>query len=259
MNMRKWLLSLVFLLSVSPLFAKVVTQTVEYKDGDQALEGYLVYDDASADKRPGVLVFHAWDGIGEHVKDSAKKLAKLGYVAFVADVYGKGVHPSNPAEFKAQAGKYFADRKLMRSRAKAAMDTLSQDPRVDSSKIAAIGYCFGGAVSLELGRSGAPLAAIATFHGSLANPTPADDANIKAKVLILQGGDDKFTLSDVPAMEKSFKDNNVDYKLVVYPGAVHGFTEPMNKGDMPGLKYDAKADKASWKEMKELFAKVFRS
>jgi dienelactone hydrolase len=130
---------------------------------------------------------------------------------------------------------------------------------VDPAKVAAIGYCFGGATVLELGRSGADIAGIVTFHGGLDNPTPANAKNIKAKVLVCQGGSDNFTLSSVPAFKKEMDDAKVDYKFVVYKGAVHGFTNPDNKGTVPGLKYDAKADKESWKEMKKFFEKIFKS
>jgi len=198
------------MLLVGPAFAKVVTKTVEYKDGDQVLSGYLAYDDAIQGKRPAILIFHEWSGLGSYIQHRAREMARLGYVAFAADVYGKDVHPSNPDEYKKEMNKYYADRKLMRSRAQAAWDQLTQNPSVDATKIAAIGYCFGGAVALELGRTGAPLLGIVTIHGGLANPNPENDAKIKAKVLILQGGDDKFTLGDLPALESSLKSNHVD-------------------------------------------------
>lgn len=118
---------------------------------------------------------------------------------------------------------------------------------VDTTKIAAIGYCFGGTTVLELGRSGELIAGIVSFHGGLGNPTPADDKNIKAKVLVLQGGADNFTLSDVPTFKKSFDDAKIDYKFISYPGVVHGFTNPDNKGTIQGVKYNAGADKKSWK------------
>ncbi len=257
--MRSWLLMLALILTVGPVFAKVVTKTVEYKDGNQTLAGYLAYDDSIQGKRPGVLVLHEWNGLGHYIQWRAREMARLGYVAFAADIYGKNVHPSNPDEFKKESGKYYADRPLMRSRVQAALSQLTQNPMVDTAKIAAIGYCFGGAVALELGRTGAPLLGIVTVHGGLADPIPADDANIKAKVLILQGGDDKFTLGDLPALENSFKSNKVDYRVVTYPGAVHGFSNPDNKGSIPGILYNEKADKASWREMVDFLKKIFNS
>ena len=130
---------------------------------------------------------------------------------------------------------------------------------VDTTKIAAIGYCFGGTTVLELGRSGAPIAGIVSFHGGLSNPVPADDQNIKAKVLVCQGGADQFTLADVPAFKKSLDDAKVDYQFISYPGAVHGFTNPDNKGIVPNIKYDADANKKSWQAMKDFFKKIFNS
>jgi len=257
--MRSWLLSLFLILAVSPGYAKVITQTVEYQDGDQALEGYLAYDDSIQGKRPGILVVHEWNGLGHYVQSRAEQLAKLGYVAFAADIYGKGVRPSTVDESKAESGKFYADRKLLRERVNAGLQQLENNSMVDTTKVAAIGYCFGGATVLELGRSGANIAGIVSFHGGLANPTPADDKNIKAKVLVLQGGADNFTLPDVPTFKKSFDDAKVDYQFITYPGAVHGFTNPDNKGALPGVKYDADADKKSWQAMKDFFKKIFNS
>jgi dienelactone hydrolase len=257
--MRRLIFSLLLVLAVSPVFAKVVTQTVDYKDGDQVLEGYLAYDDSVQGKRPGVLVVHEWNGLGHYAQSRARQLAKLGYVAFAADIYGKGVRPATAEESKAESGKFYADRKLLRERVNAGLDQLEKNELVDSSKIAAIGYCFGGTTVLELGRSGAPVAGIVSFHGGLGNPVPADDKNIKAKLLICQGGADQFTLKDVPDFKKSLDSAKVDYQYIEYPGAVHGFTNPDNKGDMAGVKYNADADKKSWQAMKDFFKKIFNS
>jgi dienelactone hydrolase len=258
--MKRWFIStLLTLVSFSPALAKVVTQTVEYKDGKTALEGYLAYDDSVQGKRPGVLVVHEWNGLGHYVQSRCEQLAKLGYVAFAADIYGKGVRPTDPKACGAEATKYKTDRSLMRERVNAGLAQLQKNEMVDPAKIAAIGYCFGGTTVLELGRSGAPIAGIVSFHGGLDNPTPADDKNIKAKVLVLQGGADKFTLADLPALKKSLSDAKVDYRVVVYPGAVHGFTNPDNKGTNPGVKYDANADRGSWNAMMDFFKKIFKS
>jgi dienelactone hydrolase len=257
--MRSLLLSLLLILAVSPGYAKVITQTVEYQDGDQALEGYLAYDDSIQGKRPGILVVHEWNGLGHYVQSRAKQLAKLGYVAFAADIYGKGIRPSTMDECKAESGKFYADRKLLRERVNAGLQQLENNQMVDTARVAAIGYCFGGTTVLELGRSGAPVAGIVSFHGGLSNPVPADDQNIKAKVLVCQGGADQFTLGDVPAFKKSLEDAKVDYQFISYPGAVHGFTNPDNKGTVPNIKYDADADKKSWRAMKDFFKKIFNS
>ena len=257
--MKKVLLALAVFSFLSPALAELKTKTVEYKDGDKVLEGYLAYDDSLQGKRPGILVVHEWNGLGHYAKGRADQLAKLGYVAFAADIYGKGVRPSTFEACKAESGKFYANRGMLRRRAKAGLSELKKNELVDQKKIAAIGYCFGGATVLELGRSGADVAGIVTFHGGLDNPKPADAKNIKAKVLVCQGGADQFTLSSVPAFKKEMDDAKVDYKFVTYKGAVHGFTNPDNDGKTPGLKYDEKADKASWKEMKKFFKKLFNS
>jgi dienelactone hydrolase len=258
--MKKWLafLSLLFLAG-SPAWAELKTQKVEYKDGDTVLEGYLAYDDSFTGKRPGILVVHEWTGLGHYVESRCDQLAKLGYVAFAADIYGKAEQPTDMKACMAQATKYKTNRPLMRERVNAGLVQLQKNEMVDPAKIAAIGYCFGGTTVLELGRSGAPIAGIVSFHGGLDNPTPADDKNIKAKVLICQGGEDKFTLGDLPALKKSLSDAKVDYKVVVYPGAVHGFTNPDNTGKTAGVKYDVNADKNSWAAMMDFFKKIFKS
>lgn len=258
--MKRWVaVVLLFCLSLGSVHAKVVSQTVDYKDGDTVLEGYLAYDDSIQGKRPGILVVHEWNGLGHYVQGRAEQLAKLGYVAFAADIYGKGVRPNTMDACKAESGKYYADRKLLRKRVNLGMDQLKGNPLVDTSKIAAIGYCFGGSAVLELGRSGADIAGIVSFHGALDNPNPADTKNIKAKVLICQGGADQWTLPALPTLEKEMKDAKIDYKVIVYKDAVHGFTNPDNKGTIPGLKYNAKADMASWQAMKDFFKKIFKS
>ncbi len=250
---------LLVLASFGPIFAELKTQVVEYKDGGTTLEGYLAYDDSVQGKRPGILVVHEWNGLGRYAKSRADQLAKLGYVAFAADIYGKGVRPESFEACKAESGKYYADRVMLRRRANAGLAVLRKNDLVDTEKIAAIGYCFGGATVLELGRSGADIAGIVSFHGGLDNPKPADAKNIKAKVLVCQGGADNFTLSSVPGFKKEMDDAKVDYQFISYKGAVHGFTNPDNKGTVPGLKYNAKADKASWKAMKEFLKNIFKS
>jgi dienelactone hydrolase len=248
------------LLMSSTVLGALKTQTVEYKQGDAVLEGYLSYDDSFQGKRPGVLVIHEWTGLGDYAKMRADKLAQLGYVAFAADIYGKGVRPKDPKDASAEAGKYYADRALMRSRARAGLDILRANPLVDTSRVAVIGYCFGGTCALELARSGAPITGTVTFHGGLATPTPQDAANIKGKVLALHGAADPFVKpEDVTAFEKEMTDAKVDWQLVKYGGAVHGFTNPANGNDVSkGAAYDASADARSWEAMKMFFAEILK-
>ena len=241
-----------------PASAAVKTEVVEYKDGEQICEGFLAYDDAAKGKRPGVVVVHEWMGLGDYAKERAMKLAELGYVAFAADIYGKGIRAKDTKEAGQLAGKYKGDLPLLRSRARAAFDTLARNPRTDPAKIFAIGYCFGGTTALELARSGAPLAGTVSFHGGLATKDPADAKNVKGRVLVLHGAADPYVPpTEVAAFQKEMDDAKVDWQMVYYAGAVHSFTNP-GAGNDPskGAAYDAKADRRSWEAMKAFFAEA---
>lgn len=239
--------------------AELKTRTVEYKQGDAVLEGYLAWDDAFHGKRPGVLVVHEWTGIGPYVKMRCDRLARMGYIAFAADIYGKGVRPQTPQEAGEQAGKYKKDRPLLRARTSAALETLRKQDLVDPGRIAAIGYCFGGTAVIELARSGADLAGVVSFHGGLDSPNPADGKNIKAKVLALQGADDPFVpAADIAAFEDEVRKAGVDWQFVAYGGAVHSFTNPDAGNDnSKGAAYNARADRRSWEAMKAFFEEIF--
>jgi len=185
-------------------------------------------------------------------------LAKLGYVAFAPDIYGKGVRPATPQQAMQESSKYGKDRPLMRQRVQAGLEQLKSNPDVDPNRIAAIGYCFGGTVALELGRSGADIAAIATFHAGLSNPSPVDAKNIKVRVLVLQGANDPFAKpADVDKFEDEMRATKVDWQFVSYGGAVHGFSNPHNNDPEHGLVYDKRADQRSWKAMQDFFNETF--
>lgn len=241
------------------VLAEVKTQVVEYKHGNTVLEGYLAYDDAVQGKRPGVVVVHEWLGLGDYVKRRAEQLAKLGYVAFAIDMYGKGIRPTNPKDATAQTTIYRSNRPLMRDRAKAGLAVLQQNPLTDTNRIAAIGYCFGGGVVLELARSGAPVAGVVSFHGNLDTPNPADAKNIQGKVLVLHGASDSLVpATQVAAFEKEMTDAGVDWQLISYGGALHGFTNPESGNDKSNrVAYDAAADKRSFAAMRLFFAEIF--
>lgn len=259
MKAYKFVLALVILILAQRGMAQIHTETIEYKDGDAVLEGYIAYDESFKDVRPGVLVVHEWMGISDYTKMRCDMLAKLGYLAFAADIYGKGVRPANGDEAGKQAGKYKGDRNLYRSRVNAALEELKKQKFVNTSKIAAIGYCFGGTGVLELGRSGADIKGIVSFHGGLDTPTPEDAKNIKARVLICHGGADPFVPAEqVKAFGKEMDDAKVNWKFISYEGAVHSFTNPFS-GDDPskGAAYNEKADKDSWKDMKDFFGEIF--
>jgi dienelactone hydrolase len=240
--------------------AGVVGQAVEYREGGTVLEGFLAFDDAAAGKRPGVLVVHEWMGLNDYAKRRARELAGLGYVAFAADIYGKGVRPGDAKEAGAFAGKYKADRKLLRARVQAGLDVLRGQTLVDSTRLAAIGYCFGGTTVLELARSGAQLSGVVSFHGGLDTPTPEEAKNIRTRVLVLHGGDDPYVPPEqVQAFWDEMRKARVDYQLVAYGGAVHSFTNPEAGNDpSKGAAYNETADRRSWQAMKVFFGEIFR-
>lgn len=239
--------------------AKIKTEVVEYQAGGATLQGFLAYDDANTKPRPGILLIHDWMGVGDYAESRAKQLAELGYVAFAADIYGKGVRPANPKEAGALAGKYKDNRPLYRERLQAGLAQLTGNKLVAPGQVAVIGYCFGGTGALELARSGADLKGVVTFHGGLSTPTPQDAKNIKCPVLVLHGADDPFVKPDeVAAFKKEMADGGVKYTFIAYPGAVHAFTRPDAGNDnSKGAAYNANADKESWAEMKKFFGRIF--
>ncbi len=257
--MRTLMCRLLALAGLLTARAAVQTRTIEYKQGDSALEGVLVYDDAVKTKRPGVLIVHQWKGVTDYELKRAAMLAQLGYVAFCADIYGKGIRPLTPAEAGAQAGKYKSDRVLLRSRVNAGLAVLQKSELVDARRIAAIGYCFGGTTVIELARSGADIAGVVSFHGGLDSPTPADGKNIKCKVLACHGADDPFVpAKDLAAFEAEMRDGGADWQLIQYGGAVHSFTDWKADGSMKGAQYNERADKRSWEDMKQFFGEILK-
>jgi len=239
--------------------AAVKTKDVEYKFDGVTFKGQIAYDDEVKGKRPGVLVVHEWWGLDDYAKKRAAELAKLGYVAFACDMYGDGKQAKHPDD----AGKFAADvRKnidVWQGRAKAALKVLAENEMVDATKLAAIGYCFGGSTALQLAYSGADLKAVATFHAALPTPTAKQAEAIKAKILVSHGADDFFIK---PESIKAFRDGldaaKVQYKFESYPGAVHSFTVPSaDDHKIKGMAYNKEADEKSWASMKVLFAEAF--
>jgi dienelactone hydrolase len=257
--MRYLLTALAALFAAATAFAELKTAEVSYKHGDVELEGYLAFDDAVTGKRPGVLVAHEWYGCNAYAHKRADDLAKLGYVAFALDMYGKGVIAKDSKEAGEKAAGFKKDRALMRARAMAGLDVLRRQPNVDPERLGAIGYCFGGTTVLELARGGGDLVGVVSFHGGLETPEPKDAKNIKGKVLVLHGADDPFVKKEeVAAFEEEMKMSKVDYQLIQYPGAVHAFTNPDAGNDnSKGAAYNEEADKRSFQAMKEFFEKVF--
>jgi dienelactone hydrolase len=243
----------------APARAAVKTQDVKYAVGGTEYVGFLAYDDATADKRPGVLVAPEWTGLNDYAKGRAKQLAEMGYVAFVFDPYGGGKTTASIKEAAAWSTAVKADRPGLRARIGGAFDTLKKQPQTDPAKTAAIGYCFGGTSVLELARGGADVLGVVSFHGGLSTPLPAKAGELKAKVLACHGAVDPFVKpEEVAAFEKEMADAKADWSLVAYGGAVHSFTNPGADGvTVPGAKYDEKADKRSWAAMKAFFAELF--
>lgn len=239
-------------------WAKVVGQTVEYRHQDTVMKGYLAYDDAVAGKRPGVLVVHEWWGLNDFARQQADKLAEMGYVALAADMYGGGKVTRDPEEARKLAGQ-LRDTPLLRARAGAGLAALAGHELVDSAKLAAIGFCFGGTTVLELAYSGADLRGVVSFHGGLTAPRP-EDRNLKAKILVLHGADDPLVKpEEIAAFQDGMRQAGTDWQMIYYGGAVHSFTNPAAGTDKSkGVAHDPKAAARSWQHMqlflKELFS-----
>jgi dienelactone hydrolase len=232
--------------------------TLDYRDGAVDLRGILVSDETRAGRRPGVVLFPDARGIGDHAVECAGRLAALGFVVLVADLYGGGVTARDIPHARELMGGLRSDVVRWRARAEAARHALAQQNNVDTARVAAIGYCFGGTTALELGRSGAALAAIVSFHGGLASARPEDARNIKAKVLVCHGAADTLVpMTQLAAFEAEMGRTDVDWQVHVYGGAGHGFTNPEADGaGVPELAYHPAADRRSWSAMLRLFEEV---
>src|SRR6185503_6435865 len=244
--------------------AEIQEKPVTYSDGTTTMKGFVVYDDAIKTKQPGIVMIHEWWGITPHIHNEAKKFAQQGYTAFIADMYGDAKTADNPKDAGALSGSVMKNPQTMESRFNAARQQLAKHPTVDPTRIGAVGYCFGGAVVLNMARAGADLAGVAGFHASLGLNTPAPaPGTVKAKILILNGADDPFVKKEQYATLKSQLDEaKADYKVIEYPGAVHAFTNPEatelgKKFNLP-LRYDAKANEEAKAEASKFFAEVLK-
>jgi dienelactone hydrolase len=229
-----------FALAVAALFlhagasqAAVKTQWIDYKQGDTALSGYLVYDDSVQGRRPGVLMIHDRSGFSEGTLTDARMIAGLGYVVFAEDIFGKGIVPKTVPEMMDTIAIYDKDRPLMRARAVAGFDVLKAQPMVDPAKLAAVGYCFGGTTGIELIETGAPLLGFVSVHGAFNNFSPDAAKNIKGRVLILHGAEDPVApMTELDAVISQFRAAKVDFEVNLYSGAAHGFTKPQNPSEV---------------------------
>jgi dienelactone hydrolase len=235
------------------------TENLQYKDGDVNLHGYVAYDDKVSGKRPGILVMPEAFGLGPHAKQRAERIAQLGYVALAGDPYGNGIVAKNLQEAMQHAGPLREDAAKFRQRGRAALDTLAKLPQVDSSKLAAIGFCMGGTFGLELVRDGAPLSGVVSFHGGLETKKPAAPGAIKAKLLVCTGADDPFVpLTQVNAFAEEMIKSGADWQVHAYGGTVHSFTNPdAASAGVPGLAYNKLADERSWNAMTFFFKEIF--
>lgn len=256
-----WIVLMLLSLTALESRAAIKTETVKYKAGTVEAQGFLAYDDAVKDKRPGVVVVPEWWGLDNYAKTRARQLAELGYVALAADMYGDGKTTTKPEEAgQWSGGLRNGDRKELRVRVEAALDQLKKNPRVDASKTAAIGYCFGGTTVLELARSGADVRGVVSFHGGLSIASPAQPGQVKGKVLVCHGAEDPFeSPAEVQAFENEMKNANVDWEMNIYSHAIHGFTNPeADKHGIKGMGYNKEADLRSWQAMQDFFREVFK-
>lgn len=257
--MRRLLPTIVMMLAACALAEerKVFSNLVEYDVAGEKMEGFLAYPLEGANGA-AVLIVPEWWGVNEYAKRRAIQLAELGYAAMAVDMYGKGKVTRDPE----QAGKWAAEIRsrpdLLRQRFEAGLGLLRDLQNVDDDRVAAIGYCFGGSVCLDMARAGLPLQGVVSFHGSLKTRTPAEKGKTTARVLVLHGGDDPMVPPDeVAAFEREMKNADVKYRLVAYPGAVHSFTNPdADKAGIPGVAYQREADEKSWIEMKRFLDEV---
>jgi len=251
------------LLALLPLSASALaamqSKPVEWSVGDQAFSGVLVYDDASADPRPGLVMVPDWMGVTDAAVAQARDVAGDDYVILVADMYGKGVRPRNSDEAQAQVKTLYADPAAMRARAAKAVEVLKAQAGkspLDANRIGAFGYCFGGSSVLELARSGAQLAGIVTFHGGLSTTAPAKPDAVQTPLLVLNGADDRGTAPDIAGFEKEMDTAGADWTFVNFSGAVHCFAlKAANRP--PGCVYDPRAAKRAYRMMEGFFDERF--
>lgn len=256
--------TLVLLLSgLTLLHGGVKGKVVEYKADGVILKGYLAYDDSKKGQRPGVLVVHEWWGHNEYARKRARMLAELGYTALAVDMYGNAKQAKHPDDAMKFVQETISNMELAKAKFSAGMELLKNQKTTDPGKIAAIGYCFGGGVVLQMAREGFDLAGVVSFHGGLATQNPAQPGKVKAKMLVCNGADDSF----VPAEQiQTFRDEmdsaKVDYQFINYAGAVHSFTNPdadkVGKKFNMALGYNAAADQKSWSDMKQFLETILR-
>ena len=261
--MKKIILAMLLLFFCAvPAMGEVIGKEVLYNAGGLTMQGYLAYDDSISGKRPGILVVHEWWGHNDYSRKRSRMLAELGYTALALDMYGDGKQADHPAD----AGKFAAEVRqnlpAAKKRFAAAMRVLQNHRTVDPQQLAAIGYCFGGGIALQMARQGLDLDAVVSFHGSLVTDTPAIAGTVKARILVCNGANDKFiTPEQIQYFHREMKGADVDYTFISYPGAIHSFTNPdadiyAQKFNIP-VGYNLEADRKSWQDMQDFLQEIF--
>jgi dienelactone hydrolase len=254
---------LVFAFTGSTEKKGMVTKEITYKGDSTTFKGYLAYNGSGDQKRPAVLIVPEWWGLNDYAKMRARMLADLGYVAMAIDMYGNGQVATTPDKATQLSSGVMKDPGLLRARFAGALKELRQQPGVDTSRIAAIGYCFGGTVVLDAALMGFPLNGVVSFHGSLGNLVPAKKGEVQAKVLACNGADDKFnSTSAIDGFKKEMEEAGIDYHFINYANSVHAFTNPAadslgKKFNMP-IAYNKEADQKSWKDMEMFLSEVLK-
>ena len=236
----------------------IQTRTIDYSDGDSVLEAYMAWDDSGSDPRPGVLISHAWAGRSEFEESKAERLAELGYVGFALDLYGKGISGGSAEENAALMQPFLDDRLLLQRRMKLALDQIRKQKEVNSARVAAMGFCFGGLCVLDLARTGADVLGIASFHGLFKPPGNTAGNRISAKVLAMHGWDDPMVKPDqVVALAEELTAMGADWQIHAYGNTMHAFTNPAANDAASGTVYDADADRRSWQSLQLFLAELF--
>ncbi len=234
------------------------TRLIEYRDGDVLLESYMSWDDSGSDSRPGVLIAHAWGGRGDHEQHRAEQLAELGYVGFALDMFGKGVRGSSKEENAALIQPFLNDRAMLQRRMKLALDVMRKQKEVDSTRAAAMGFCFGGLCVLDLARTGVNISGVASFHGLFGRPGNTVGNQIAAKVLVLHGWEDPMATPDhVLGLAEEMTSKGADWQIHAYGNTMHAFTNPVANDPDFGTVYDAAADHRSWQSLQLFLAEIF--
>lgn len=236
----------------------IISNTVDYLDDGEILEGFFAYDDSISGFRPVVVIQHAWAGRDEFVAEKAKALAALGYLAFAADMYGKGIRGKSPEENGKLMQPFMLDRAKLQKRMHAALATVKLMPWADNTRVAAMGFCFGGLCVLDLARTGVDIRGVVSFHGLLIPADNIPQPEIKAKVLVLHGHDDPMVPPEqVLAFQTEMTGASADWQMHVYGGTMHAFTNPVANDPAFGTVFQPIADQRSWQAMQNFFVEIF--